>query len=122
MTKVAKAVASRARRKKVLVAAKGARGRASKNYKVARQRVDKSRQYAYRDRRVKKRTFRSLWIQRINAAARLHGLTYGAFIHLFKKAGLTLNRKMLAEAAVGEPATFRSIVDKLKKATDKARQ
>ena len=115
MTRVAKAVASRVGRKKVLAAAKGARGRASKNYRVARQRVDKSRQYAYRDRRTKKRDFRSLWIQRINAAARRGGMSYGSFIHLLKKAGLTLNRRMLAETAVKDPDAFAAIINELKK-------
>jgi len=113
MARVTKAVASRARRKKVLKLAKGARGRASKTLRVARQRVDKSLQYAYRDRRAKKRTFRALWITRINAAARLEGLTYGKLINLLKKANINLNRKMLAEQALSEKG-LSGLIAKLK--------
>ena len=113
MARVTKAVASRKRRKKVLDQAKGARGRASKTFRVARQRVDKSLQYAYRDRRVKKRTFRALWITRINAAARLEGLTYGKLMNLLKKAGITINRKMLAEQAVSEQG-LGAVISKVK--------
>ena len=83
-------------------------------FRVAKQAVDKARQYAYRDRRVRKRDFRSLWIQRINAAVRLHGLTYSQFIHGFSKTEIELDRKMLSEIAIADPDTFKNIVETVK--------
>ena len=85
-----------------------------KMFRVAKQAVDKARQYAYRDRRVRKRDFRSLWVQRINAAVRVHGLTYSQFIHGFSKTDLDLDRKMLSEIAISDPDTFKNIVDTAK--------
>ena len=109
MARVKRGVTSHARHKKVLAKAKGSRGRAKNTIRVAMQRVDKDLQYAYRDRRARKRTFRALWIQRINAAAREHGLTYSQFINGMKKAGIELDRKVLADIAVREPAAFKSL-------------
>lgn len=109
MARVKRGVASHARHKKVLAQAKGSRGRAKNTIRVAMQRVDKDLQYAYRDRRARKRSFRALWIQRINAAAREHGLTYSQFINGMKKAGIELDRKVLADIAVREPAAFKSL-------------
>jgi large subunit ribosomal protein L20 len=109
MARVKRGVTSHARHKKVLAKAKGARGRAKNTIRVAMQRVDKNLQYAYRDRRVRKRNFRALWIQRINAAARECGLTYSQFINGMKKAGIELDRKVLADIAVREPAAFKSL-------------
>ena len=94
-----------------LKAAKGYYGRRKNTIRVAKQAVEKAGQYAYRDRKVRKRTFRALWIQRINAAARLHGLTYGRFIDGLNKAGIELDRKVLADIAVHEPQTFQSLVE-----------
>jgi large subunit ribosomal protein L20 len=109
MARVKRGVTSHARHKKVLKQAKGSRGRAKNTIRVAMQRVDKDLQYAYRDRRVRKRNFRALWIQRINAAAREHGLTYSQFINGMKKAGVELDRKVLADIAVREPAAFKTL-------------
>jgi large subunit ribosomal protein L20 len=109
MARVKRGVTSHARHKKVLAKAKGSRGRAKNTIRVAMQRVDKDLQYAYRDRRARKRNFRALWIQRINAAAREHGLTYSQFINGMKKAGIELDRKVLADIAVREPAAFKSL-------------
>jgi len=109
MARVKRGVTSHARHKKVLKLAKGSRGRAKNTIRVAMQRVDKDLQYAYRDRRVRKRNFRALWIQRINAAAREHGLTYSQFISGMKKAGVELDRKVLADIAVHEPAAFKTL-------------
>lgn len=111
MSRVKRGVTSHARHRKVLKQAKGYYGRRKNTIRVARQAVEKAGQYAYRDRKVRKRTFRSLWIQRINAAARLHGLTYGRFIDGLNKAGIVLDRKVLADIAVHEPATFKSLVE-----------
>lgn len=99
-----------ARHKKVLKAAKGYYGRKSKCFRTALQQVEKSGQYAYRDRRNKKRNFRSLWIQRINAGVRLHGLTYGVFMHGLKLTGLELDRKSLADIAMHDEAGFAALV------------
>ena len=99
---------------KIIDAAKGYYGRRKNVFRVARQAVDKARQYAYRDRRVRKRDFRSLWIQRINAAVRLHGLTYSQFIHGFSKTEIELDRKMLSEIAIADPDTFKNIVETVK--------
>ena len=104
-------VASRTRRKKVVAMAKGYRGRNKNNFRISKQRVDKALQYAYRDRRVKKRTFRGLWIQRINAGARLHGLNYSQFMNGMKKAGIELDRKVLSDLAIREPEAFKALVD-----------
>jgi large subunit ribosomal protein L20 len=109
-------VASRARRKRILKSAKGYYGRRKNTLKVARQAVEKAGQYAYRDRRNKKRNFRALWIQRINAAARAHGLTYGRFINGLGRAGVLIDRKILADLAVREPEAFKALVDKAQSA------
>ncbi|MFD0985577.1 50S ribosomal protein L20 [Methyloligella solikamskensis] len=111
MSRVKRGVTSHARHRKVLTQAKGYRGRRKNTIRVAKQAVDKAGQYAYRDRKVKKRTFRSLWIQRINAAARLHGLTYARFIEGLKKSGIELDRKVLADIAVREPDAFKSLAE-----------
>jgi len=104
----------------VLERAKGYRGRNSKSYRVAKTRVEKGLQYAYRDRRVRKRNFRSLWIQRINAGAREHGLTYSQFMAGMKAAGVELDRKVLADLAVREPAAFSALVSQAQDALAKA--
>ena len=110
MARVKRGVTSHARHKKVLDLAKGYRGRRKNTIKVARQAVEKAMQYAYRDRRAKKRDFRALWIQRVNAAARENGMTYGQFIHGMKLAGIELDRKVLADIAVHDSAAFASFV------------
>ena len=115
MTRATNAVASRARRKRVLRAAKGFRGRAHSNFRTALQRLEKSWQYSYRDRRRRKRDMRRLWIARINAAGRAHGIPYGQFIHALQQSGIVINRKMLAELAVREPQTFASLVEKARR-------
>jgi large subunit ribosomal protein L20 len=102
---------ARRRRKKVLKLAKGFRGGRSKLFRTAADAVDKALMYAYRDRRVRKREFRRLWIARINAATRLHDLSYSKFIHGLKKAGVELDRKVLADLAVADPSGFAKIVD-----------
>jgi large subunit ribosomal protein L20 len=111
MSRVKRGVTSHARHRKVIKAAKGYYGRRKNTIRVAKQAVEKAGQYAYRDRKVKKRTFRSLWIQRINAAARENGLTYGRLIDGLKKAGIELDRKVLADIAVHEPATFKGLAE-----------
>ena len=116
MSRATNGVASRARHKKVLKLAKGYRGRAKNNYRIAIERVEKGLQYAYRDRRVKKRTFRSLWIQRINAGARAHGMTYSQFISGLSRAGIDLDRKVLSDLAVREPESFTSLVEQARAA------
>src|SRR5919204_4168002 len=103
MARVKRGVAAHARHKKVLKLAKGYRGRAKVAFRVGIEKVEKGLQYAYRDRRNKKRTFRGLWIQRINAGARQHGLTYSQFMHGIKLAGLELDRKVLSDIAIREP-------------------
>jgi large subunit ribosomal protein L20 len=105
---------TRKRRKKVLEKAKGFYGAKSRLFRVATEAVDKAMQYAYRDRRVKKREFRSLWIVRINAALRALGLTYSQFMAKMKKADITLNRKTLADMAYNDPAAFNQLVEKVK--------
>src|ERR1700730_12099051 len=109
MARVKRGVTSHARHKKVLELAKGYRGRGSTAYRVAIEKVEKALQYAYRDRRNKKRDFRALWIQRINAGAREHGLTYSQFMHGIKLAGLDLDRKVLSALAIREPEAFEVI-------------
>jgi len=116
MARVKRGVTTHARHKKILDLAKGYRGRSSKAYRIAIERVEKGLQYAYRDRRNKKRDFRGLWIQRINAGAREHGLTYSQFMHGIKLAGLDLDRKVLSDLAIREPAAFQAIVEKAKAA------
>jgi large subunit ribosomal protein L20 len=111
MSRVKRGVTSHARHKKVLKRAEGYYGRRKNTIRIAKQAVDKAGQYSYRDRKNRKRSFRALWIQRINAAARLHGLTYGRFISGLSKAGVTVDRKMLSEIAIAEPAAFKALVD-----------
>jgi large subunit ribosomal protein L20 len=110
MARVKRGVTTHARHKKVLALAKGYRGRGGTAYRVAIEKVEKALRYAYRDRRNRKRDFRALWIQRINAGAREHGLTYSEFIHGVKLAGLDLDRKVLSDIAIREPDAFRAIV------------
>jgi large subunit ribosomal protein L20 len=107
-------VASRKRRKRVLELAKGFFGRKKNVWTVAKNAVEKGLVYAYRDRKAKKRDFRALWIQRINAGARLHGMSYSQFIGKVKKSGIDLNRKVLADLAMNHPAAFEAVVKKLK--------
>ncbi|WP_290873725.1 50S ribosomal protein L20 [Aquabacterium sp.] len=110
MPRVKRGVTARARHKKVLALAKGFRGRRKNVYRIAKQAVMKAGQYAYRDRRAKKREFRRLWIARINAGSRALGLTYSKFIAGIKKAQIEIDRKVLADMAVNDPAAFASIV------------
>ncbi|MGW8209566.1 MAG: 50S ribosomal protein L20, partial [Syntrophobacteria bacterium] len=105
------AVASRRRRKKILKKAKGYRGARGKALRAARLNVERALQYAYRDRRVRKRQFRSLWITRINAASRMHGLSYSRFMDGLQKAGIDLDRKVLADLALNDPHGFAQIVE-----------
>ena len=114
MPRVKRGVTARARHKKVLDQAKGYRGRRSTVYRIAKEAVMKAGQYAYRDRRNKKRVFRQLWIARINAASRGLGLTYSKFMAGLKKANIDIDRKVLADMAVNDPAGFGSIVEKVK--------
>ena len=111
MARVKRGVTSHAKHKKIFKAAKGYYGRRKNTIRIAKQAVEKGMQYAYRDRKNKKRSFRALWIQRINAAVREHGLTYGRFIDGLGKAGVAVDRKVLADLAVREPAAFKAIVD-----------
>ncbi len=114
MARVKGAMHTRKRRKKILKLAKGYRGAKSKLYKTANQAVMKSLVYAYRDRKNKKRDFRKLWIARINAAARMNGMSYSKFMNGLKKNGIEINRKMLAEIAVSDPAAFSKLVEKVR--------
>ena len=107
-------VASRARRKKILKLAKGYWGRRKNVWTVAKNAVEKGLQYAYRDRKQKKRNFRSLWIQRINAGSRMHGMSYSQFMGKVKANGIELNRKVLADLAMNHPEAFKAIVEKVK--------
>jgi large subunit ribosomal protein L20 len=109
VARVKRGVTTHARHKKILKLAKGYRGRGSTAYRVAIERVEKALRYAYRDRRNRKRDFRALWIQRINAGAREHGLTYSQFMHGIKLAGLDLDRKVLSDLAIREPEAFQAI-------------
>jgi large subunit ribosomal protein L20 len=111
MARVKRGVTSHAKHKKVFKAAKGFYGRRKNTIRIAKQAVEKANQYAYRDRKNRKRSFRALWIQRINAAVREHGLTYGRFINGLDKAGVEVDRKVLADLAVREPVAFKAIVD-----------
>ena len=112
MARVKRGVTSRAKHKKVLKAVKGQWGRRKNTIRVARQAMEKAMQYAYRDRRNKKRDFKSLWIQRINAGVRLEGLTYSKFINGLSKSGIKIDRKILAEIAYENPQAFKTIVKK----------
>jgi large subunit ribosomal protein L20 len=116
MARVKRGVTSHARHKKVLEQAKGFYGRRSTTIRTAKAAVDKAGQYAYRDRKVRKRSFRALWIQRINAAARLEGMTYSRFMHGLELAGVEIDRKVLADVAGADPAAFKAIADKVRAA------
>jgi len=122
LARVKRGVTTHARHKKVLELAKGYRGRGSTAYRVAIEKVEKALQYAYRDRRNRKRDFRALWIQRINAGARQHGLTYSQFMHGIKLAGLDLDRKVLSDIAIREPEAFQAIAVTAQAALEKAPQ
>ena len=114
MPRSVNSVAKRARRKKILKQAKGYFGRRKNVWTVAKNAVEKGLQYAYRDRKTKKRNFRSLWIMRINAAARLHGLTYSEFINKLKSKDIDINRKVLADLAMNNAEAFKQLVDNVK--------
>ena len=114
MPRVKRGVTARARHKKVLALAKGFRGRRGNVFRIAKEAVMKAGQYAYRDRRTKKRVFRQLWIARINAAARSNGLTYSQFANGIRKAGIEIDRKVLADIAVHDKAAFAGIVEQVK--------
>jgi large subunit ribosomal protein L20 len=116
MPRVKRGVTARARHKKVLALAKGYRGRRGNVFRIAKQAVMRAGQYAYRDRRNKKRTFRALWITRINAAVREHGVTYSQFVAGLKKAAIGLDRKVLADMAVNDKAGFAAVVGQVKSA------
>jgi large subunit ribosomal protein L20 len=113
MARVKRGVTAHAKHKKVLEQAKGFWGRRKNTIRAAKAAVDKAGQYAYRDRKVRKRAFRSLWIQRINAAARDHGLTYSRFTHGLDLAGIDIDRKVLSDLAGNDPAAFKAIADKV---------
>src|SRR6478609_5018878 len=113
MARVKRGVTAHAKHRKVLKKAKGYYGRRKNTIRIAKQAVEKAMQYQYRDRKVKKRSFRALWIQRINAAVREHGLTYGRFIDGLNKAGIEIDRKVLADLAVKDAAGFKSLVDQV---------
>ena len=115
MARVKRGVTAHAKHKKVIKQAKGFYGRRKNTIRTAKAAVDKSKQYAYRDRKVNKRNFRSLWVQRINAAVREHGLTYGRFIDGLNKAGIEVDRKVLSDMAIHEPEAFASLVAAAKK-------
>jgi len=116
MSRVKSGVQAHAKHKKVLALAKGYRGRNRTAFRVAKEKVEKGLQYAYRDRRARKRNFRALWIQRINAGAREHGLTYSQLMNGVKKAGIEIDRKVLSDIAVREPDAFRQICDQARSA------
>jgi large subunit ribosomal protein L20 len=111
MARVKRGVTAHAKHKKVVKLAKGYRGRNNNVFRVAVEKVEKGLQYAYRDRRARKRSFRALWIQRINAGAREHGMTYSQLIDGLNKAGIELDRKVLSDLAISEPEAFKSLVD-----------
>ena len=114
MPRSVNSVAKRARRKKILKQAKGYFGRRKNVWTVAKNAVEKGLQYAYRDRKTKKRNFRALWIMRINAASRIHGLTYSEFISKLKSHNIDINRKVLADLAMNNPEGFKQLIDKVK--------
>src|SRR5580698_8119425 len=116
MARVKRGVTTHARHKEMVKLGKGFRGRSSTNFRIAIQKVEKALRYAYRDRKARKGEFRALWIQRINAGVREHGLTYARFMHGLKRAGIELDRKQLSELAATEPAAFKSLVDTATKA------
>src|SRR5690349_24903053 len=118
MSRVKRGVTAHAKHKKVLKAAKGYYGRRKNTIRAAKQAVEKAMQYQFRDRKRKKRTFRALWIQRINAAVREHGLTYGRFIDGLNKAGIEIDRKVLSDMAIHEPQAFAALVAKAKTALE----
>ena len=120
MARVKRGVTSHAKHKKTLDAAKGFYGRRKNTIRAAKAAVDRSMQYAYRDRKNKKRTFRALWIQRINAAVREHGLTYSRFIDGLSRAGIEVDRRMMSELAIAEPAAFAVLAEKAKAALPQA--
>jgi large subunit ribosomal protein L20 len=120
MSRVKRGVTAHARHKSVLKQAKGFYGRRKNTIRIARQAVEKAGQYAYRDRKVRKRNFRALWIQRINAAVREVGLTYGRFIDGLNKAGIEVDRKVLSDLAIHEPEAFRALVSKAQAAVQAA--
>ena len=119
MARVKRGVTTHARHRKVIKKAKGYRGRSKSSFRVAIQSVEKGLQYAYRDRRAKKRSFRALWIQRINAGTRALGMTYSTFMNGLSKAGIEIDRKVLADLAVREPAAFKNLVDQAQAALAK---
>lgn len=119
MSRVKRGLTAHARHKKILDMAKGYRGRNKNVFRVAVEKVEKGLQYAYRDRKAKKRSFRSLWIQRINAATRIHDMTYSRFISGLIKAGIELDRKVLADIALKEPQAFAKLVETAKAALNK---
>ena len=114
MARVKRGVQARAKHKKVIKQAKGYRGRSKNVFRIAIEKGEKGLQYAYRDRRAKKRNFRGLWIQRINAGVREHGMSYSQFINGIKKAEIDIDRKILADIAKNNPTTFKFIVDKIR--------
>ena len=116
MARVKRGTTAHARHKKITDKAKGYYGRRKNVFRVAVQAVEKAGQYAYRDRKVRKRTFRGLWIQRINAGVRIHGLTYSQFISGLKKSSIEIDRKILADLAVNQPDAFKALVDKAQSA------
>ena len=116
MARVKRGVTTRAKHKNILEQAKGYYGRRKNTIRIARQAVEKAGQYAYRDRKVRKRDFRGLWIQRINAAVRMEGLTYSQFMHGVKLAGITIDRKIMADLAMNEAAAFSAIIAQAKAA------
>jgi large subunit ribosomal protein L20 len=116
MARVKRGVTTHARHKKIRDMARGFRDRNSSSFRIALEKVEKSLQYAYRDRRTRKRDFRRLWIQRINAGARLSGLTYSQFINGLSLAGIEIDRKVLADLAVREPSSFKALVEKARAA------
>jgi len=120
MARVKRGVTTHARHKKIIDMAAGYRGRASTNFRIAIEKVEKGLQYAYRDRRNRKRDFRGLWIQRINAGVREHGLTYSQFMNGIKRAGIAIDRKVLSDLAIREPDSFRALVDQARAALGKA--
>ena len=120
MSRVKRGTTTHARHRKALRNAKGYRGRRSRNFRSAVQAVERARQYAYRDRRVRKRDFRALWIQRINASARLHGLTYSQFMSGLRKAGAGIDRKNLSQMALEDPPAFTKLIEEARTALDQA--
>lgn len=116
MARVKRGVTTHARHKKIIKMAKGYRGRSKNCFRIAVQKVEKGLQYAYRDRRNRKREFRALWIQRINAAVREHGMTYSRFINGLLKANVAIDRKVLSDLAVNQPTAFKELINKAQKA------